>query len=88
MVADGINIISSQLFVFQEHQYCLPTAAVLRQRLHDADVARESLLRKLRNAGDREKRAKATCRSMTRELNELHLINDEIKCKLDSYKGW
>ena len=65
----------------------MPSPDTLKRKLDSAAAREDSLMKKLRNATDRQKHSKVTCKRVTDELHQLHVINDELKLKLKSYSG-
>ncbi|CAH2314952.1 THAP domain-containing 6-like [Pelobates cultripes] len=71
-----------------DHSYALPASpTTLKTRLNEALARGESLEREKKNARAREKRAKTTVKSLLGDLRKKHLINEELKEKLEFYSG-
>ncbi|XP_058503501.1 THAP domain-containing protein 6-like [Solea solea] len=71
-----------------DHFYALPTSASdLTARLNQALTRIESLEREMRNAKDRERRAKNTLHGLVEYLRQKNLLNEELKDWLDLYSG-
>ncbi|XP_035238755.1 THAP domain-containing protein 6-like [Anguilla anguilla] len=69
-----------------DHSYALPASPTgLKARLSEALARVESLEREMRNAKDRERRAKNTVHGLLEDLRGKNLINEELKERLNFY---
>ncbi|XP_054608400.1 THAP domain-containing protein 2-like [Dunckerocampus dactyliophorus] len=68
-----------------DHSYALPSSHDLRARLKKALDRVESLEREMRNAKDRERRAKNAVSGLLDDLRVKKVINEELKEQLDIY---
>ena len=71
----------------QDHTYNLPTAKELRERIYVLDDHRRDLERQLRNSRACERRARVTCQTLLKEVQEKRLIAEELHSKLEAYSG-
>lgn len=71
----------------QDHSYVLPPSDVTKERLASMRDTMENLTMQLRNAKDRERRSKATLKSVLEELKEKNLVTEELHQKLNLYEG-
>ncbi|XP_062326108.1 THAP domain-containing protein 6-like isoform X1 [Osmerus eperlanus] len=69
-----------------DHLYTLPASPeAIKAKLEEASVRVRKLQREKSNALRREKRAKNNMQALVEELKETHLINEELKDKLECY---
>lgn len=75
-------------FLYQDHLYALPTSpSDITAKLNQALARVESLERHIRNAKDRERKAKSIVHALLEDLRQKTLINEELKERLDLCSG-
>ena len=78
---------------FQEHAYALPQQYLdpawhcLKRQIWQLTDDLKEKSRLLKDAGQREKRAKTTCNDLLEQLEDSYLLSAELAAKFDLYKG-
>ncbi|XP_034023568.1 THAP domain-containing protein 1 B-like isoform X1 [Thalassophryne amazonica] len=71
--------------VAKEHAYNT-TEEAAKQKLQNEKAQISTLRKQLKNAKQREKRAKTTCRNLINEIKEHNLIDGKMEAHLELYK--